>query len=255
MTNKTAKWIRLIYGCVLSVSLVIAGLCLMAVCVEIYRSGDQPFSSQAVALGFSQIALPVYLSIALILGGFILHWVLPVESAKKAADKQYPMMLKRMKDRYDLSKAEPELQAAIRDEENFRKRCWLIFAVVFAIGSVIFLVYGLNPANFHQTQINGSMISAMYVLLPCMAVPFALAVFSSYFSRRSMKKELELVKKAIQVCPKNEIAKSKSSSLMIPRLALLGVGLAFLIYGFFAGGTMDVLTKAINICTECVGLG
>ena len=33
------------------------------------------------------------------------------------------------------------------------------------------------------------------------------------------------------------------------------VGLVILVYGFFAGGTADVLTKAVNICTECVGLG
>ncbi|MBQ8580085.1 MAG: thioredoxin [Oscillospiraceae bacterium] len=26
-------------------------------------------------------------------------------------------------------------------------------------------------------------------------------------------------------------------------------------YGAAAGGTADVLTKAVNICTECVGLG
>lgn len=28
-----------------------------------------------------------------------------------------------------------------------------------------------------------------------------------------------------------------------------------LVYGFIAGGTADVLAKAVNICTECVGLG
>ena len=43
--------------------------------------------------------------------------------------------------------------------------------------------------------------------------------------------------------------------LLYVRLALLVVGIGIFAYGFFAGGTADVMTKAVNICTECVGLG
>ena len=46
-----------------------------------------------------------------------------------------------------------------------------------------------------------------------------------------------------------------SRTLLYLRLALLCVGIGILVYGFFAGGTADVMTKAVNICTECVGLG
>lgn len=36
---------------------------------------------------------------------------------------------------------------------------------------------------------------------------------------------------------------------------LLVLALGMLAYGFATGGAADVLTKAANICTECVGLG
>ncbi|MBE6563056.1 MAG: thioredoxin [Ruminococcaceae bacterium] len=39
------------------------------------------------------------------------------------------------------------------------------------------------------------------------------------------------------------------------KLAILILAAAALIYGAIAGGTADVLTKAVNICTECIGLG
>ena len=39
------------------------------------------------------------------------------------------------------------------------------------------------------------------------------------------------------------------------RWVILAVAVVFLIWGYCIGGTADVLTKAINICTECVGLG
>ena len=43
--------------------------------------------------------------------------------------------------------------------------------------------------------------------------------------------------------------------IMALRWALVCLAVAVLVYGFCTGGTADVLTKAKNICTECVGLG
>lgn len=39
------------------------------------------------------------------------------------------------------------------------------------------------------------------------------------------------------------------------RLALLLAALLFIVLGVVNGGAHDVLVKAINICTECIGLG
>ena len=41
----------------------------------------------------------------------------------------------------------------------------------------------------------------------------------------------------------------------ICKYAVIVLAVALLVYGFISGGTADVLTKAKNICTECVGLG
>ena len=46
---------------VLSISLFVAGICLMAACVGIYRSGDKPFTPASVAAAFGPISLPVFL--------------------------------------------------------------------------------------------------------------------------------------------------------------------------------------------------
>ena len=48
-------------------------------------------------------------------------------------------------------------------------------------------------------------------------------------------------------------AKKPSSEKI--RYALLIAAAALALFGFFSGGTADVLTKAVNICTECIGLG
>ena len=43
--------------------------------------------------------------------------------------------------------------------------------------------------------------------------------------------------------------------IAIARLAVLCLGILFIILGVMNGGSRDVLIKAINICTECIGLG
>ena len=68
----TKKRIHTIYAILLSIVTVIAGICLMAACLQIYRSGDTPYSPESVQAAFATIAVPVYLCIALIIGGFIL---------------------------------------------------------------------------------------------------------------------------------------------------------------------------------------
>ena len=49
MTKKTAGLIHRVYGILLSISIFIAGLCLMAACLGIYDSGNGEFTRQIVA--------------------------------------------------------------------------------------------------------------------------------------------------------------------------------------------------------------
>ena len=258
MTKHTVKRIWTVYGILVSIMILIAGLCLMVACVDIYRSGDHPFSSQAVAESFSAIALPVYLCLALIAGGFILESVLPVEKKKLTVQKQHALILRKLHETSDLDNCEEA--SAIRAQQRSRKLHYTISAGLLVLGAIVFLIYGLNPSNYHQTQINSSMIRAMLVMLPCLAVPFSYCVFTAYYAKASIIKEIGLAKQAVpNGCPKVAAPLTASSNnankQQLLRWALLCVAVGILIYGFFAGGTADVLTKAVNICTECVGLG
>lgn len=255
MTNERRKRIHRLYGILLSASIAAAAVCLMVACVSIYRSGDQPFSPESVAAAFAPIAIPVYGCLALVVIGFALDLFIPKEVEKIPGVKQYSMILKRMKAKSDPDSADDSLRAAISQQEKSRKTHDLITAGLLAAGSAVFLGYCLtNP--FHPSEINDSMVNAMLILLPCMTVPFGYGIFAAYRKRVSMKKEIELLKQLPPSPSKQQIAHSKNDrSILILRCALLGIGGAILLYGLFNGGTADVLTKAINICTECVGLG
>ena len=49
--------------------------------------------------------------------------------------------------------------------------------------------------------------------------------------------------------PKNKLA------INIARGVILGLSMVLIVVGIFDGSVEDVLQKAINICTECIGLG
>ena len=247
----TKKRFHLIYSILLSVALVVAGVCLMVECVGIYNAGDRPFTPEAVATAFSGIALPVYICLALVAGGFLLDGFWGMEQKKNAPEKQYAAILKKLH-----SKAQVQT-APVVAEQNKRKLHKVITLVLLAAGSVVFFAFGISAANFTMENISGSMVKAMYWLLPCMAVPFGYAVFTAYYCRKSMQREIAHVKQAIaEGAPAPaETAPSKTCCLGYIRWAILGISVAILIYGFCAGGTKDVLTKAVNLCTECIGLG
>lgn len=140
----TKKRIHFLYSVLLSVMLAITGICLCVACAGIYFSGKQPFTPESVAAAFRYISIPVYLCIALALGGLILDAVFPAESKKRSGKK-------------------------------------------------------IDRATDAPSE--------------------------------------------------------TGHKLLYLRLAVLVVGIGLFAYGFLAGGTADVMTKAVNICTECVGLG
>ena len=251
MTQESARRLRRINGLILSAALVAAGICLMAQCLAIYRSGDQPFSREAVAAHFSPIAFPVYLCLALTLGGFLLELFLPDSRQKRKNHRQEHMLLERLQAKKDLSGCSENIRAEILAQQKCRRNLNLLSALVFTLCSAGFLCYGMNPANFHQTEINASMIRAMWVLAPCSIAALAWGLWAEGRKARSVAVEIDLWKQA----PAGSVSMENKDRAGMIRWIILLAALALLILGACTGGTQDVLTKAVNICTECVGLG
>ena len=178
----------------------------------------------------------------------------PAEKLKKKAEKDYAAVLRRLWEKRDESFCGPTLLSDIKRQQKNRKLHTYISAGLLLMGSLAFLVDAVNPANFPSSDITGSMARGSLVMLACLAVPFGYAVFTAYFTRSSIKKEIELVK---GIAPSRETLKRTEvkEKKCILRWVLLCAAVGILVYGYFAGGTVDVLTKAVNICTECVGLG
>lgn len=279
MTKENTMPLRRIYNILFSVVIVIAGICLMAACLGIYQSGDQPFSRESVAAAFSGIAFPVYLCLAMTIISFVWEFFLPSGKEKTPMFKPYQAMLGRLQDKRDMSQCEEALRNEITALQKKRRTHAIIRTAVLTVSSIIFLVYACNSSNFHQSEINSSMINAMKVLIPCLLVSFAYALFASIQNEKSLAKEIELMKQVPAAAKKagsvhaqqagfmdtdgtsgagtieKTVSNSSGMKLRPYRNVLLAAAVSFIVYGFISGGTVDVLAKAINICTECIGLG
>ena len=253
MTQQQKQWIRRIYYIAVTAALAAAAICLMVACVDIYRTGDHPFTPAAVEAAFRPIALPVWLAVAVVVAGFVFSPLLPTKD--ESDPNRDPVTLKRLLAREITEEVPADLSAAIRREHTRRELHRTITLALLAIGAAVYLWYGLDVNHFHQTEINTSMISAMWVLLPCVGVPFGYGVFTAYYSRASIRHEIALLKQIPGAPAPVASVPVKEKWLTVARYAIIGVALAMLVGGAIAEGWADVLTKAINICTECIGLG
>ena len=252
-TERTQKLLK-IYQIALSCVIILAGICLMIACVGIYRSGDAPFSREAVAAAFSPIAIPVYLCLIMVLGSFLLKLIFPAQAEKVGILKQPAVILQRLQQKADLDSCDADLKAQILTQQQRRKNQKRICAAVLTVSALAFLIYALDSRHYHNSEINTSMIRAMWVLLPCLVASFAACVWALKAKNDSMNKEIELLKQ----CPKKQTATDEPPRTCRGtkiRYVILLAAVALALFGFFSGGTADVLTKAVNICTECIGLG
>ena len=261
MTNETMMRLKRIYHILFSIVIIIAGICLIAGVLSIYNSGDQPFSRESVAVTFSGIAFPVYLCLVMTIISFVLEFFLPSGKETTPKAKDYKGLLARLYATKDISQADDALRNEILSLQKKRKLHIIIRTILFIIASGVFLAYALNGNNFHQSEINTSMINAMYILTPCLLVSFAYALFVNIHNEKCFEKEMELIKQLPRADKNNdtnnieETALAAEKKLNLYRSVITIAAVVFIVYGLITGGTIDVLTKAINICTECIGLG
>ncbi len=254
MNNTKFVAIRRIFNIIFSISIFVAGICLIAGCLSIYDWGEGAYTRQLVIDTFAKICVPVYICLALTIACFVWDLILPNdEKVKKFIPYEY--LLLHQQDKKDLELCEGEVKSAILKEQKKRKAHTIIRTIIICIAISVFFVYAFNPENY-TSDINSSVIKAMWVLTPCLIIPFAYSVFASIQNEKSIKREIELYK----TVPSGEKVSNGATdkcdkATVIIRFAVLFIGIGCLVYGYFAGGTADVLTKAINICTECIGLG
>ena len=251
--------VRTICGLVLSALLILTGVLLMVACVSVYRIGDRPFTPENIGAAFSKIAVPVFLTLFAALAAGVLSLIFPLEQRKPRAGVPPRVTLKRLTAKLDLGACEDPVRENL--ERSKKQRFWLLAGTVALCVALALpaLIYALNFKHY-EADYNASVIAACLWMLPFVACALGLCIAYLYVDKMLVGREIALVKQAlaatgVTASPKEATVKENSRVVLGVRIALFVLALALIVAGIVNGGMADVLYKAINICTECIGLG
>ena len=143
---------------------------------------------------------------------------------------------------------------AMRAEER-KRRIAVVACAILCIGCAVAAgAYFLQTDRFVSRDLESVMGAMLRWVAPWVTVAFAALGLLAWANGRSLARELE----ATKVAPRREPEPPKATKPalhIVGRVALAVFAAALIVAGILNGGMYDVLVKAINICTECIGLG
>ena len=260
MSKKAVEYIRIIYSIALSLMLIVTGILLMIACVNIYQIGSRPFTPENISREFAQISIPVWITVAMTVLGLILTLVFPAERSTPKAIKDKKITLARLQQKVNMNACDENTRALLQKEQRLCKILRVAAIAIVCVAAIPAVIYAFNFNHF-TADYNASVISACLWILPCTFVGMGVAVAFMYLENASVERQIGYVKSALiqskgvspDVCAAEHHRHPKL--LMGIRIALLVAAVALIIAGVLNGGMADVLSKATNICTECIGLG
>ena len=154
-----------------------------------------------------------------------------------------------------------EMPPAARREQAFRRKASWASGLLAGAGGIAALLWLGNRANFTDwdlEKVMGDML--LHAGIPLLFSLFVLLA-GALLRERSMGREEKALlearkeRKAARAPAPPMAGISETPARRGLRLALYLLGAALAAAGIINGGLKDVLIKAINICTECIGLG
>lgn len=260
--------IRLIYAVFLSVFIAAIGITLISVAADIYYSGKGAgviYSREIVGERLKLLAIPLLFLVAAVIVGAMF----PLIEKKPAKDKE--VVLKKLSARIpaDGNEEYKSAEANFNKVQKIRLIIWLAALALVLAAAIACLVYLFTAANFKGENLNAEILKMVSNVLPWSLAALAGCAGVSVYNGVLVEKQIKAAKAMIaggngeakeqsELSKKAEMVKAVASSkitILVIRVVLLVLGITFIILGALNGGAGDVLSKAVNICKECIGIG
>ena len=128
--------------------LAVSGILLIYSCISIYNLGDRPFTTENIASAFSKIAIPIYLTVAVVVIGAIASLFVARKGEKQKAVANKKAIAKRLEKRLDASMCTSE---TLNNLKGYKHRIFLTRAICIAVSASAFipaLIYVLLPSSY-----------------------------------------------------------------------------------------------------------
>ena len=268
MQENRKRLLKLIYSLCFSVLTVVVALLFIVQVWSIFRSAEtSPFTVERISKHFKQISVPVTFWVFALVGNIVLTCVYPDAPEKTKAYFTADERVKRLKKRLPKDSALRGYEKG--DYVRLAVACLAAaFTVTAMIVSLVYLLdktYSpvLSEALFVEN--NGMTDRVVRVLLWSAAATMLLMAATIFGDIIAGKKEEKIKREIVENAKKGirapieksekKAAKNNEVALWIVRGVIAVVGIVFVISGICNGGMGEMLFKAINICTQCIGLG
>ncbi|WP_338049902.1 CD1871A family CXXC motif-containing protein [Pumilibacter muris] len=257
-------------------------------------AGKQIFTRENVGAALGKIAPALWIWLALAAIGFGVGVACETARKVGRQDVRYTLfrLKKRLPKSGAPEGSFGEAAKIVRREETVIKILWLCCGAVAVASAAYAVAYLAIPENFpsrlSKENVTAEIITMVKHFIPCVTWTFLFACCIGIYERISAKKQIPEVKRLSAAYRSGEIAppengqakrglgavlaiKARNGKFFsfasktfeffakhgktVARAAVGCLAVSFIIAGIFNGGARDVLIKAVNICTECIGLG
>lgn len=282
MQENRKRLLKSVYTVCFSVLTAVIGLLFIVQAWSIFRSAERgAFTPARISGHFNQIAVPVVFWALALLVNIVLGYVYPDPKERVKPYFESKDRIRRLQKR--LPKDSASRRTGKTDVLSLATGvAAAAFAVVAVIVSLVYLLDKSYTPVLSETIFtghNGAADRLLRVLLWCggaMIWLIAAVIFDEYLAKRKeekIKREIannaankrKVGENATAGTEQEEAKASKfarikktlgsEKAVWCIRAAVGVLGIAFVIAGICNGGMADVLKKAINICTQCIGLG
>lgn len=265
--EKSEKF-RLSYSIFLGIFTVAVGIAVICVAADIYYSGKDTgviYTREIVSDKLTALAIPLIL----LIGAIIFGAIFPLYRVKASRPPEHT--LAKLTPRIPSSGTGEDFsaaQAAYKKAAVIRLAAWLVALAAVLASSIAMLCYLVDTAHFAD-DITEDIFAMAANMLPWIAVAFAACIAATVVSAVFANKQITAAKTMIKSGDKSSVTQKsppkfiaviksiidKPMFVTAERCAIFVIALSFIIAGIVNGGARDVLIKAVNICTECIGLG
>lgn len=274
--QRRSKAINFWYSVFLGVFTVVVGILFIVQAATIYYDGISPdhagdiYSREIVGRALTRIAVPVWLWVVFVIVGAILPAVFPVEKQKLPPYKNDCKTLSRL-----LVRVPADRKTQLDRAKKIRAYARLGAAVFCLLAAIMSAVYLFDASHFPSHNLNAEILAMLRHVMPWIAAAFVVVVCVAVYEGVSIKRELQTAKNIIKetgggvksapaaeqlsgfkgLVQKTVRALSTERARLVTRIIVGAVAIVFIGVGIWNGGMGDVFIKAVNICTECIGLG
>ena len=221
---------------------------------------DPVYSPEKVGSYLQWLSIPFGIYVAAIIFGAVFYTIYPQKVNEFA--KARPVDTVKRVHKFSLSEIENPEHRKILKRNKILRICLICFTSIIAIFCfVVTSLYLSNPENYIlDSKVIERNAMTFVGILPYVLITAVWGLTTVFILDFTSKQDIIILKnekmfKLDKLYKQTIDPEVRNITTNIVRIIVFLLAVTFIILGVFNGGVKDVFIKAINICTECIGLG